>query len=402
MENKERPQDQSYFNQADLILRYYRGELSASESEKVEQWLAEDEANKQFAASLQDEVYLQGQLDFFSSVDTDAAWQKVAGQMNQPQPKSNTWLNFKYAAVFLVLCVTGALVYKYQRSPKVPTQTIVKIEKFKKIEKPITPSASKLAQLTLANGTVIPLKLKANGTLYNKNGLEVTQHAEELHFSFKPGSQQHLAGNNTLTTPVGGQYKITLPDGSEVWLNASSELTFSDAFGKKSREVTLTGEGYFEVAKDKTKPFRVTANHTTVEVLGTHFNVMAYPEEQSINTTLLEGSVKVHNQNRHTIIKPGYQAKSGTTLAVEKVDVDAAVAWKNGLFQFQNTELGTIMRQLERWYGVQFLNTGQVQDQHFTGIISRQTELAKILKMLELSGDIKFKTNGQKIIILAD
>ncbi|MDQ3290367.1 MAG: FecR domain-containing protein, partial [Bacteroidota bacterium] len=372
MENNEHPLDPRIFEKADLILRYYQGELNAQESEKVEQWLAEDEANRQFAESLKEEDQIQEQLDFFSGVDADAAWEKVATKINDSKKEVSFWQHteyLKYAAILLLVCLAGVWAYKKDSLSKNTGNKATEVASNKpKSILPVPTDGRSKAQLTLSNGSVIDLETQDNGTIWNKNGARITKNEKELHFYFSPGLGQNNNANgvNTLTTPAGGQYKITLPDGSDVWLNASSTLSFSNSFKKKNRVVELSGEAYFEVAKDKHRPFLVKANNTTVEVLGTHFNVMAYQEEKSINTTLLEGSVKVSNSNSHTIIKPGYQAKAGKTIEVEKVDVDAAVAWKKGLFQFQNTDLETIMRQLERWYGVQTVYQGQIPDQHFT------------------------------------
>ncbi|QMU30884.1 FecR family protein [Adhaeribacter radiodurans] len=406
MENKEYPLDPHIFEKADLILRYYQGELNSQESERLEQWLAEDEANRHFAESLKDEDTLQEQLDFFGSVDTAAAWKKIAPQLSDSKKDISFWRNteyLKYAAVLLLVCLAGAFAFKkiYFNQNTNNKANLSIAEKPKRVT-PATKIKKNKAQLLLASGSVIDLENQQNGIIWNKNGARITKNKTELHFSFSPDAIHNTdkSGVNTLTTPAGSQYKITLPDGSEVWLNASSTLSFSNSFKKKNRVVELSGEAYFEVAKDKHKPFLVMANNTTVEVLGTHFNVMAYQEEKSINTTLLEGSVKISNNNSHTIIKPGYQAKAGKTIEVEKVNVDAAVAWKKGLFQFQNTDLKTIMRQLERWYGIEISFKGAIRNQHFTGIISQQNDIAQVLKMIQLSGKLNFKIEGKKVIIL--
>ncbi|PSR55715.1 hypothetical protein AHMF7605_20510 [Adhaeribacter arboris] len=407
MENTEQPLDPRIFEKANLILRYYQGELTTQEREKVEQWLAEDETNQQFAESLKEEDQIQEPLDFLASVDTEAAWQKVAPKIQNPRKKISFWQNseyLKYAAVLLLVCLAGGFAYKISLTQNAGNPATPMASHQPKAIIPASKVDRNKAQLTLSNGSVIDLDNQKNGTIWHKNGTWITKQDKELHFSFSPEASHNTdrKGLTTLTIPTGSQYKITLPDGSQVWLNAASTLSFSDFSTEKKRVVALTGEAYFEVAKNKHQPFLVKAKGTTVEVLGTHFNVMAYPEENSINTTLLEGSVKVSNTSSHKILQPGFQAKAGTTIEVEKVDVNAAVAWKNGFFHFQNAELKIIMRQLERWYGVEFVNPGRLQNQHFTGIISRKTEVAKILKMLELSGDIHFKTEGKKVIIQPD
>ncbi|MDB5087420.1 MAG: FecR family protein, partial [Mucilaginibacter sp.] len=212
-----------------------------------------------------------------------------------------------------------------------------------------------------------------------------------------------LIGNlyNTVSTPRGGHYQVILPDGSQVWLNAASSIRFPTAFTDKERKVEISGEAYFEVAKNKALPFVVKVNSSEVRVFGTHFNVMAYTDEAAIKTTLLEGSVQFSNGSASCMLKPGEQSeltKSGQVKVISGVDVDNAIAWKNNMFDFENTDIESVMRQLSRWYDVDVVYNKKVNDRFFAEIPS-SSKLSEVLKALELTGKVNFDIQGRKIII---
>lgn len=207
---------------------------------------------------------------------------------------------------------------------------------------------------------------------------------------------------NTLTTPRGGQYKVILADGTKVWLNASSSLRFPTAFTGRERTVELTGEGYFEVARNKKKPFHVNVNEMQVEVLGTHFNINAYDDECSIKTSLLEGSVKIKKGDISSFLKPGQEGvlkKNSDNVKIKNIDVNQVVAWKNGLFEFDGADIKSIMRQIGRWYDVDVAYSGKIPKRRFEGTISRDAQLSDVLEILKLS-NVKFSVQGKKIVIL--
>jgi ferric-dicitrate binding protein FerR (iron transport regulator) len=213
---------------------------------------------------------------------------------------------------------------------------------------------------------------------------------------------------NTIATPRGGEYQIELSDGTKVWLNAASSLKFPAAFTGDERNVMLTGEAYFEVAKNAKMLFNVTVNGLRVDVLGTHFNVNAYSDENVIATTLLEGAVKVTSQviagtpSRSLTMKPGQQANvtgAGRMSLVKDADVEKAVAWKNGQFQFDNEDIATIMRQISRWYDVDVLYQGAVPKRFFTGKISRRSNASQVIDMLEFAG-VNLKLVGRNIVVV--
>ncbi|MGY0037823.1 FecR family protein [Pedobacter sp. NJ-S-72] len=206
---------------------------------------------------------------------------------------------------------------------------------------------------------------------------------------------------NTVSTPRGGQYRIILPDGTKVWLNSSSSLKFPEQFTSNERNVELKGEAYFEVAKNASKPFKVTVNSTVVKVLGTHFNIMAYNDDPFIKTTLLEGSVQLSNITTLDILKPGQQAvinKSGFVKVIN-TDTEQSIAWKNGYFFFNRANLKDIMKQLSRWYNIDVIYKGKMPvEEEFVGKIKRDSELSKTLKILEFSG-VNFKIIGNQLIV---
>lgn len=255
------------------------------------------------------------------------------------------------------------------------------------IEAPVSDVApgSNKAILTLADGKQIILD-SAQGKIVQQGNLKVTNRDGKLDYEGKSNAVEY----HTLSTPMGGQYKLVLPDGSDVWLNAASSITFPTAFVGKERKVTITGEAYFEVAHHAKRPFHVKVNAVDVEVLGTHFNINGYSDESYMKTTLLEGSVKISRKDGETVLlKPKQQAginqSTHEPIAVTMPDMDEVMAWKNGRFFFNNTDLKTIMRQIMRWYDVDVEYMGNVPVRYFTADISRNNHLSAILKILELS-----------------
>ncbi len=275
------------------------------------------------------------------------------------------------------------------------------------------------AILTLADGSTIVLDSIQNGALAMQGNTEVVKQGSQLLYN-----QHNKAGNgpawNTVATPRGRQYQLVLADGSKVWLNAASSLRYPTSFTGKERRVQVHGEAYFEVSKitlpDDSRekmPFIVevlssSGDHISeIEVLGTHFNVNAYEDEPTVNTTLLEGSVRVKQESSASVIlKPGQQSQISVSsqsskshqIPVLTVDVDQAIAWKNGHFEF-NGNIQGIMRQIARWYDVEVKYTGNVTGKAFGGAISRMENVSQVLKMLEMTGSIHFSIDGDTITV---
>ncbi|MGV3641995.1 MAG: FecR domain-containing protein [Adhaeribacter sp.] len=391
--------NQPHFEKAELILRHLRGELTQQEEEAFGQWLQADEQNRRFLEKIVNQQQLEEELTFFSSVDTPAAWRRVASQTIEKEEAGSRWQKagvWKYAAVIALLLAAVLVIYQTKLKGKDPRPGIAAAAPGQQGEK-ILPGGNK-ARLILGDGTVVMLEEVPDGTVREANGLRVFKQEGQVVFNILEDSSSEIS-YNTISTPVGGQYQVVLPDGSKVWLNSASSLRFPSAFVKHERVVELTGEGYFEIAKNRAKPFRVLANTATVEVLGTHFNLMAYSNEKYIRTTLLEGAVKVGNGREQKRMVPGQQALIGEEIVLKQVDVKEAVAWKNGLFYFRKLDIATVMRQLERWYGIEVHYSGGQPSKHFTGIISRDTDITKVLEMLTMTGAIQVKTEGRKITV---
>jgi ferric-dicitrate binding protein FerR (iron transport regulator) len=323
-------------------------------------------------------------------------------------PKKVVFLRrwFIAASVTFLLMASASLVFflKYDGS-----NLLTKNKSHSLIKNDIAPGGNK-ALLTLANGSKIILDDAATGELAKQSGVKVTKAANgQLVYTIEnslPGSKSSAQlAYNTIETPKGGQYQVNLPDGSKVWLNASSSLRYPTNFIGNIRNVELTGEAYFEVAKNANKPFRVVSNNQVVEVLGTHFNISSYADETSVKTTLLEGSVKVLStrSNQSKLLKPGEQSDinySKNSFSVQVVNTEEAIAWKNGYFLFVDEDLKNVMSKFARWYNVDVEYQGNVDNLRFGGMVSRSKGLTQALKIIEQTGNVKIKIEGRRVIIM--
>jgi ferric-dicitrate binding protein FerR (iron transport regulator) len=255
--------------------------------------------------------------------------------------------------------------------------------------------------LTLSDGSQVALNNAHNGTLASQGNVMINKNKDGQIVYANSGEDSALQndGYNTATTPRGGQFQLILSDGTKVWLNAASSIKYPVVFKGNERKVELTGEAYFEVAHNKKKPFKVISNGQTVEVLGTHFNINAYNNENAVRTTLLEGSVRVSTGDKNKVIKPGEQAqlKNGD-FQIAAVDVNEVIAWKNGLFQFKDANIIDIMKQLSRWYDVDIKYEGSIPDRKFSGSISRNVNASQLLDILSFE-KIHFRIEGKTIIV---
>jgi len=317
------------------------------------------------------------------------------------------------AAALLVVLGTGSYFVFFNKPIQAVATTQTQAERFKN---DVGPGSNK-AILTLSGGQQIVLDSAANGVLTRQGNAQVQKLASgQLSYSIVTDRPTTVL-YNTLTTPRGGVYQLVLPDGSKVWLNSESSIRYPVFFTGQKREVEITGEAYFEIFKNASQPFTVKINGIAeIEVLGTSFNVNAYSDEPEIKTTLLEGSVSVTgerlvgvntNKNKPSVVlKPGEQAQvvvgnnNKGVRVVNAVDVDGVVAWKNGLFRFKGADLGTVMRQIARWYDVDVEYQGKVPDYPLVGNIPRNVPVSEILKLLELTGVVHFKIEGKKVTVM--
>ncbi|MGH2613325.1 MAG: FecR family protein [Rhabdochlamydiaceae bacterium] len=264
----------------------------------------------------------------------------------------------------------------------------------------ILPGGNK-AFLTTASGTTISLDSSSVGLVSQQRGVNVCNY-KSGHLVYRKNNQtSHVISYNTLNTPKGGQYRLTLSDGTEVWLNAASSVRFPTVFPKTKRVIGITGEVYVEVARNTSRPFEVVAGNMRINVLGTHFNVMAYGNEPFVKTTLLNGSVKIDEGDAEVQLKPGQEVRinrKGEMKLIPHADIDAAVAWKNNLFWFDNQDIKSIMQQIARWYNVDVDIRGDIK-QHFTGSIPRTASVSRVFRLLKETGDINFEIQGRKVIV---
>lgn len=319
--------------------------------------------------------------------------QRIAQYEKKPVtlPSRSGWIRYAMAASILLFISVGA--YFFIRNSRKGDNFAVNTYKG------IVPGTNK-ATLTLANGATISLDDANNGQIAKQAGVKITKTADGQIVYQAEATGQEQAVQNTVTTPKGGQYKIILPDGTNVWLNAASSITYPTVFKGANREVTLNGEGYFEVAKNKAMPFRVKSTLQTIEVLGTHFNIDTYVDEAQVKTTLLEGSVKVISATSSTLIIPGQQAvidrEGNGAISKRQANLDKEVAWKNGVFSFADEDIREVMRQVSRWYDIDVVYEGDMPHEKFFGEISRSSNLADVFRILELN-NMKFAVEGKTV-----
>ncbi|MCZ4245220.1 FecR family protein [Pedobacter punctiformis] len=302
----------------------------------------------------------------------------------------------RWAAAIIVLIAVSITVYIKSYNPTQKVHVFVQ---------DVLPGGNK-AILTLADGKKISLTDAVTGDIAKQSGLSITK-AADGQLIYKVSEVVRDADDskvNTISTPRGGQWQVRLPDGSVVWLNAESSLTYPLSFASaKQRIVQLTGEAYFEVTKDKLHPFIVRTAKQEVEVLGTHFNINCYADEDVTKTTLLEGSVRVFHNNTHDteVLKPGEQSVlSNNGINVRNTDVEESIAWKNGYFMFDNEKQESIMRKLSRWYNVDVKYAdASAKEVMYYGTVSRFGKVSQVLRKLEQTGEVRFDIKDNKIIV---
>ncbi len=345
---------------------------------------------------------------FFGLLTEDTLDAELAGQMDeeiagllstQPDEKRvlrsrRLWPMISAAAVILIALLT-AILFNYRDLSGKPDQVA--------FDKDILPGKNQ-AMLKLANGKTIYLSGASQGIVFNPNGINYSDGTPVAGETNLPMQDEQL----TATTPRGGQYQLTLPDGTKVWLNAASSITFPGSFeGRRERNVEISGEVYFEVAKASIRgqhiPFAVSSAGQKLEVLGTHFNINSYADEAMVKTTLLEGAVRIVDKNGHeAILKPGEQASVGerSGIKVAPVAISNQVAWKNGDFLFEEESLGAILRQVARWYDVDIsYQDPELQHEQFVAFSTRYANVSTLLNKLQQAGKAAFRIEGGKIIV---
>jgi len=363
----------------DLFKKYAEGKCNPEETAWVESW------------------YLNTSFDKTAPghEDIEAAFTHGSNRLIKHKTPVRRLFYLKIAAAAAIIACLSVSVYflKFKGNTAQNNVAVVKGD---------LPPGTNKAILTLGNGKQIILNGAANGKIAVQGTTTINKTSNGQIVYTGPGNDNLAVVYNTVTTPRGGEYHLTLADGTDVWLNAASSVTYPATFNGSNRTVQITGEAYFEVTPDKHKPFRVSTEGQIVEVLGTHFNINAYQDEPAMKTTLFEGSVKISKGDVHAILKPGQQAivsPNGSTVAVtDDFNADQVIAWKKGRFYFDYSDVQNVMRQIGRWYDVDIIYQGKIPDKRLSGSFSKYMNASKALSILEYAG-VNFKIEGRKIIV---
>lgn len=392
----------------ELFERLLQSDLSAHDAQQLLDWLGSEEADPLAASLILEQLQIEGaELDAATLQALDVRLQHIlrTPQQSEEVPRIPFYRRTAWraaAAIVILLSVGGYFLWK--QSADKPVDKIAQSG-----PADIEPGKEG-AILTLADGRQVVLDSMGNGMVAVQEGSSILLQNGELKYQAGDAAGDILY--NTVSTPKGRQFRLQLADGTRVWLNAASSLRYPAVFVGAERLVEVTGEVYFEVARQtdgqgKRKPFKVKINDDTqVEVLGTHFNINSYTDEASINTTLLEGAVRVHNGKQTTLLKPGQQAQVNHGIAANKpitvvnnVALTKVMAWKDGLFDFQDASLEEVMRQLERWYDLEIVYEKDIPKLEFVGKMGRDLSLANVLRGLEMS-NVHFRIEeGRKLIV---
>lgn len=374
-------------NIAELIFKQQRNELTALERDLLAEWVNASPANKLLADDLQE---LTQSLPFASHINT--AGKEVLERVKELRPElayqrrlrtANIW--WRYAAAIIIIASVAIFMFIDNQQPVDSLANRVSVE-----IPDVLPGGDR-AILTLSDGTTIILDSAMNGMIAQQGKTLITKTGDgEL--SYKSGAENDKALTNTVSTPKGGQYRISLPDGTNVWLNAASSISYPTVFQGSERIVNITGEAFFEVAKDPLKPFIVRTASDIIQVVGTSFNVNSYAEESGVKTSLMEGAVKIGN-----ILLNAGQAHINGKLVITNIDQD--VAWKNGIFNFNNVDLEVVMRQIARWYDVEIGYPNGVPSKRIKGEMGRNLNLSEVILVLKDIG-VNTQLKDKKLNVL--
>lgn len=365
-----------------LLNKYKEGTCSKEEQALLESWYLQHDANAINGITAEE-------------FNHDLLLMRRGLPLQQPRARFRIWPFIGVAAAVVLVIGAGLFFFTGNGSFKNPFAGPAYAND--------VPPGKNMATLTLANGKTIGLSDTKSGIVIDASKLVYNDG------SSVPVPNEDKRAEITMSTPAGGTYQVILPDGSKVWLNSGSSLKFPQVFKGRERRVELSGEAYFEVAKNKEHPFMVKSRSQQVTVLGTHFNISAYENDNLTRTTLLEGAVLValddlqkrNDNSGFILLSPGKQAISnGRNLDVKEADLDEAISWKNGYFRFNDEKLNSVMQKIARWYNIEVIYKDKPTDEGFTGTISRASNISEVLSMLERTKTVRFEIEGRRVMVM--
>jgi len=379
----------------EIILKEINREASQEELNLLHDWLSQAQQNKELYEKLHDKENLGLIQEEYRKIDGHAAWERIVQKIDVPkQSPVQRFLRpaLKYAAILILPFLIGAY-FLYQNTEKVDSTAT-----FSELEKQI--SELKESSLITAEGEVLALTASTKESVVVIDGAKI-QHKDSTLLYNNDGKKNEEIKYNCLVTPKSKVFNLVLADGTKVWLNASSAIKYPVSFASDTRKVYLTGEAYFEVTHDATKPFIVSTDKMEVEVLGTSFDVMAYPTERTVETTLVHGKVHVKTENSSLILQPGMQAqldKNTSILDQKQIDTELITSWRDGKYIFHYEDMEDVISKLSRWYNIEFsfINTTK-KNLHFSGTLYKYNDIEETLHILELATNVKFNNTGETV-----
>lgn len=410
----------SNFHIAGLIGKYLKGEITAKEEQMLRSWRAEAEANEQLWRRLTDKQYIGKRMKGWEQKDAADSWAGILQRIDHPAPpvpvkKVSLFRKkgLRIAAALVPLFILGGILFydnTFRQKDADPTSAKNMTDRLEPngIKPEINrPPGDKNARLVLSDGRSVGLTALAGELLTELDGTRIRNKGGKLTYL---NAADRFSGDmkllyNSVITPKGGEYQLTLADGTRVWLNAASSLRFPTRFTGRERRVFVSGEAYFEVAEDPDHPFVVHTRKSAIRVLGTKFNVKSYPDEPADRTSLLEGSVRIslRNGKEQVLLQPGFESviRDQDEIRVGPVSMEEALAWKNGLFIFRNESLESIMRKLSRWYDVNIVfNDPELRNYHFTGRVKRYENLQSLLQLIETTARVRFVMKDDRLVVI--
>lgn len=382
----------------EIILKEINQEATNEEKKILQEWLVCDDENKKLYQKLRNKENLVSIINEYDRIDDRLAWGKILERIEHKKKRNSKHLVlriFKYAALLLIP-ISFAVYFLFQPDQKVDSGTT-----FTELEKQI--SQLQESSLITAKGEIINLKATSKESIVEIDGTQIAKKDSTLLYKGDKKQEPSVIQYNSLVTPRSEVFSVILADGTKVWLNASSAIKYPTRFDSDIRKVFLTGEAYFEVKRDTEKPFIVSTSKMEIEVLGTSFNVMAYPNERVVETTLISGVVNINTSKSSFTLEPGMQArldKNTEILDQIRINTELITSWRFGKYVFEYENLESVMNKLSRWYNIEisFVDEGK-KNIHFSGTLYKYYDINETLHIIELTTNVKFKNSGNIIAV---